>query len=242
MKSFNLVVVSPYQGDGAMSGQETHTSPEKGEVMAEGGLPQILFLILKGKGLVLKYKYRLKYRSKHEGFIVWNETLEGLHQIPLVTKTYPEWGPEGPPEHYYIYTAGIFIDKASDRVVAVYASYSSHDSNTTEIVETTYVMGLRPIRVTKITYRTKIIRYKKYISESPLIIKEVERRESIKRKEEVELPPAPPQVTRIIREITQSKRKELEDRIKEKLEKGEGVEHEEWSLHIYDDLLSVTIS
>jgi hypothetical protein len=159
-----------------------------------------------------------------------------------VTKEYPEWRPEGPPERYYIYTAGIFIDKTSDKVVAVYASYSSHDSNTTTVEETTYVMGLRPIRVTKITHRTKIVRYKKYISESPLIIKEVERRESIKRKEEVELLLAPPQVTKIIREIAQSKRKELEDRIKEKLEKGEDVEHEEWSLHVYDDLLGVTIS
>jgi hypothetical protein len=116
-----------------MDGEGSHTEEDKETTTTKRlQLLKELYTALEGEGLKLESFQSPVYSKKM--------SLKGLEPIVL------DEAKEATGGRLYVYKAGVFIDKSSDEVVAIFATREQHEAD--QIYETTYVAGLRPIKVT----------------------------------------------------------------------------------------------
>lgn len=157
MKSFILVVVSPYQGDGATSGRETHTLPGKDETTDREELLKKLWKTLAREGLaVVEYAIGGPLYGKRT-----STSLDiSMESISLGRVTYSEKQELGRcqrcgdpllAEVYEAYEVGILIDKSSDEAVAIFAMQERYEESLDNRCKAPgrvkYIVGLRPMKV-----------------------------------------------------------------------------------------------
>lgn len=189
-----MVVVSPYQGGGAVSGQGTHTSSKKDETTDREELLKKLWKALAREGLVLEEE-SLAVGLPSAKFIHY---VGDLKPISLERIRHSEKEEQGRCQRCgepllvdveELYEVGILIDNSSNETVAIFTSYEKEmllEGKCKLIAKLSYSIGLRATKVKLVTTEKYLVGRERY------------------KTEEAELPTPTPKTLTIIREYLQS--------------------------------------